>query len=83
MHLHTGAGGGFDGGHTAFAADEGDVDAAGGHDAVAFLEAVSVLLFLLGFLALGPDKEEVEDKNHGDDHDDCFPGVGDVEENEC
>ena len=75
LHLHTGAGGGFDGGHTAFAADEGDVDAAGGHDLVAFLEAVAVGLLFLGFLGLGPDEEEVEDNNHGDDHDDGFPGV--------
>ena len=80
LHFHAGAGSGFDGGHRAFAADEGDVDATGGHQLVAFLETVAVGLLFFGFLSLGPDKEEVEDSNHGDDHDNGFPCVGDAEE---
>jgi len=80
LHLHAGSGSGFNGGHATLAADKGDVDATGGHHLVAFLEAVTVGLLFLGFLALRTDKEKVEHSNHQDNHDAGFPTIGDVEE---
>ena len=82
LHFHAGAGSGFDGGHRAFAADEGDVDATGGHQLVAFLEAVAIGLLFLGFLTLRADEEEVEHGYHQHNHDAGFPTIGDVEEYE-
>ena len=82
LHFHAGSGSGFDGGHRAFAADEGDVDATGGHQLVAFLKAVAVGLLFLGFLALRADEEEVEDGDHQHNHNAGFPAFGNVEKYE-
>ena len=80
LHLHADALGGFDSGHLAFAADEGDMDAAGGHQAVAFLQAVAVFALFLGFLSAGTNQEEIEHHNHEHNHDDGLGGLGNVEE---
>ena len=82
LYLHAGAGGGFDDGPCAIAADEAYVDAAGGHHTVAFLQAVSVFFFFLGFLALRTYEKEVEHHYHQHNHDARFPAVGNVEEYE-
>ena len=79
LHLHTDTGSGFDNGVDAVAADEGDVDAAGGDEAVAGLEAVAVGGFLLGSVTLRFDEEEIEHGDHRHNHDGGLPAVGDVE----
>ena len=82
LHFHAGAGSGFDGGHRALAADEGDVDAAGSHQSVTFLQTVAVSLFFLGFLALWTNEEQVEDGYHQHNHNAGFPAFGNVEKYE-
>ena len=82
LYFHAGARSKFYRGQAAFAADEGDMDAAGGHQLVAFLKAVAVFFFFLCFLALWTDKEEIEHGYHQDYHDGSFPAVSNVKKYE-
>ena len=82
LYFHAGAGSGFDGGHTALTADEGDVDATGGHQFVAFLQTIAVFFLFLGFLTLWTNEEEVEHNYHQHNHDAGFPTIGNVEKYE-
>ena len=73
----TGAGGNLDDGLGGVGGDDGGMDAACRHDGVSAFEAVAVGGLFLGLLALGTDEENVEDGNHGDNHDDGLPSGAD------
>ena len=79
LHLHPHPRGGLHYGVGAVAADELHVDAAGGHQLVAGLQAVAVGGLLLGPVVLRLDEEKVEHGYHSHNHYGGLPAIGDVE----
>ena len=78
-HFDASVGCDFENGLGSICADDGGVEASGGHDTVAGFKAFAVGGFFFSFLALRADKEEIENEDECHHHDGSFPTIGDVE----